>query len=107
MGYSEECKHKYKIEITLATGKSIDEVENLIAEFIDENIGLLLGGRGEELQHGVFETVRYVKCPLVDSCGGRPRCMFLGPEDTCKSANGPCAEANKRDRGISHAMLQF
>lgn len=100
MGYSEECKHKYKIEVTLATRKSIDEVENLIAEFIDENIGLLLGGRGEELQHEVFETIRYIKCPLVDSCGGRPRCRFLGPEDTCKSANGVCAEARKREQGV-------
>ena len=99
MGYSEEYKHKYKIEITLMTGKSIGEVENLIAEFIDENIGLLLSGRGEELQHGVFETVRYIKCPLVDS-GGRPRCVYLGPEDTCKSANGICAEAVKREQGF-------
>lgn len=79
---------QYEIKTKIASELTIEQVEDLLTEFITDKIGVLISGRGEILEDEIFETIHNKKCHLVSE-NGRPRCMFLHGE-TCKALNGVC-----------------
>ena len=81
-------KNQYELKTIIASDLTIEEVENLLTEFITDKIGFLISGRGEVMNTNSFETIHNKKCHLVSETG-RPRCMYLN-EDICKAINGCC-----------------
>lgn len=78
--------NRYELKITLASELTIEQVEDLFTELINDKIGVIISGRGEELENNVFENVHINKCyKIYNDC--RPRCMFLNG-DICKSMSG-------------------
>ena len=77
---------KFTITTEIASDLTLEEVEDLFTELIDDKIGVLISGKGEYKQDTSFETFNYAKCPQVSN-GGRPRCMWLGADDICKASS--------------------
>lgn len=80
--------NKYELKITLASELTIEQVEDLFTELINDKIGSMISGSGEVLPTTKFETIYNNKCTQVTETG-RPRCMFLDG-DICKSIGGCC-----------------
>ena len=80
--------NKYEISTTLLSELTIEEVEDLFTEFINDKIGSLVSGRGEVLSNGKFETIKNEKCIKITEYG-RPRCMHLNG-DICTNVGGCC-----------------
>ena len=70
----------------MASELTIEQVEDLFTELINDKIGVIISGRGEELENNVFENVHINKCyKIYNDC--RPMCMFL-KGDICKNVSG-------------------
>ena len=83
--------NKYEISTTMLSELTIEEVEDLLTEFINDKIGYAISGRGEVLPIVKFETIhnnKYNKCVKIYG-NSRPRCMNLSG-DNCTSASGCC-----------------
>ena len=78
--------NKYEIKTTIASDLTIEQVEDLLTEFITDKVGVLISGRGEVLNETAFETIHNKRCHLVSETG-RPRCMYLHG-DICRAING-------------------
>lgn len=78
--------NRYELKMILLSELTIEQVEDLFTELINDKIGVLISGRGEELENNAFENVHINKCYKIHD-DSRPRCMFL-KGDICKNVSG-------------------
>lgn len=81
---------KYELKMELHSDLELETVENMLSEFICENIGTLISGRGEVIKTVEWENKLNQPC---SKCNGdiRPRCMFLDTtSNTCRNIGGCC-----------------
>ena len=54
--------NKYELKMILLSELTIEQVEYLFTELINDKIGVFISGRGEELESGLFiGTIEYEK----------------------------------------------